>query len=85
MNIAEEQLFWTVGKNPFGQSLIWGEGYNYGQQYCALPGETVGEIPGGIQTRGNEDVPYWPQFNTAVYKEVWGVPAGKWFSLIAEF
>ena len=24
MNIAEQQLFWIVGKNPFGQSLIWG-------------------------------------------------------------
>jgi hypothetical protein len=85
MNIAEQQLFWVVGKNPFGQSLIWGEGYNYMQQYNALPGDVVGQIPLGIQTRFNEDVPYWPQNNTAVYKEVFGVPAGKWFSLIAEF
>ena len=29
MNIAEQQLFWIVGRNPFGQSLIWGEGSNY--------------------------------------------------------
>lgn len=85
MNIAEEQLFWVVGKNPFGQSLIWGEGHNYMQQYNALPGDVVGQIPLGIQTRFNEDVPYWPQNNTAVYKEVFGVPAGKWFSLVAEF
>lgn len=85
MNIAEQQLFWIVGKNPFGQSLIWGEGSNYAQQYTALPGETVGEIPVGMQSRFNEDTPYWPQFNTATYKEVWGSSAGKWFSLIAEF
>lgn len=85
MNIAEQQLFWIVGKNPFGQSLIWGEGHNYMQQYNALPGDAVGQIPLGIQTRFNEDVPYWPQNNTAVYKEVFGVPAGKWFSLVAEF
>lgn len=84
-NIAEEQLFWIVGKNPFGQSLIWGEGHNYAQQYTALPGETVGEIPVGMQTRFNEDSSYWPQFNTATYKEVWGSSAGKWFSLISEF
>jgi hypothetical protein len=83
--IAEEQLFWVVGKNPFGQSLIWGEGSNYAQQYTALPGETVGEIPVGMQSRFNEDTPYWPQFNTATYKEVWGSSAGKWFALIAEF
>ncbi|HUX97307.1 MAG TPA: glycoside hydrolase family 9 protein [Bacteroidales bacterium] len=85
MNIAEQQLFWIVGKNPFGQSLIWGEGSNYMQQYVALPGETVGEIPVGMQSRFNEDTPYWPQFNTATYKEVWGSSAGKWFSLISEF
>lgn len=85
INIAEQQLFWIVGKNPFGQSLIWGEGSNYAQQYTALPGETVGEIPVGMQSRFNEDTPYWPQFNTATYKEVWGSSAGRWFSLISEF
>ncbi len=85
INIAEQQLFWIVGKNPFGQSLIWGEGSNYPQQYTALPGETVGEIPVGMQSRFNEDAPYWPQFNTATYKEVWGGSAVKWFMLISEF
>ena len=85
LNIAEQQLFWIVGKNPFGQSLIWGEGSNYMQQYVALLGETVGAIPVGMQSRFNEDTPYWPQFNTATYKEIWGSSAGKWFSLISEF
>ncbi len=63
LQIAREQLYWTTGKNPFGQSLIYGEGSNYGQQYTALLGETVGEMPVGVQTRQNEDVPYWPQAN----------------------
>jgi len=85
IDIAEQQLFWIVGKNPFGQSLIYGEGSNYAQQYTALPGERVGEIPVGMQSRFNEDTPYWPQFNTATYKEVWGSSAGKWMSLISEF
>ncbi len=83
-NIAEEQLYWTVGKNPFGQSLMYGEGDNYPQQYAALPGEMMGEIPVGIQTRGNEDKPYWPQSNNATYKEVWVTSAGKWLSLVAD-
>ncbi|MBS1749094.1 MAG: glycoside hydrolase family 9 protein, partial [Bacteroidetes bacterium] len=85
INIAEQQLFWIVGKNPFGQSYVWGEGSNYPQLYTALPGETVGAIPVGMQSRFNEDTPYWPQFNTATYKEVWGAPAARWMSLIAEF
>ncbi|MBS1620295.1 MAG: glycoside hydrolase family 9 protein [Bacteroidetes bacterium] len=84
-NIAEQQLFWIVGKNPFGQSIIWGEGSNYPQLYTALPGETVGGIPVGMQSRFNDDKPYWPQFNTATYKELWGAPAARWFSLISEF
>ncbi|NML19525.1 glycosyl hydrolase family 9 [Pseudoflavitalea sp. G-6-1-2] len=85
MDIAEQQLFWIVGKNPFGQSIIWGEGSNYPQLYTALPGETVGGIPVGMQSRFNGDVPYWPQWNTATYKELWIGPAARWFSLISEF
>ncbi|MCC6288701.1 MAG: glycoside hydrolase family 9 protein [Chitinophagaceae bacterium] len=84
-NIAEQQLFWIVGKNPFGQSLIYGEGSNYPQLYTALPGETVGGIPVGMQSYFNEDRPYWPQFNTATYKELWGAPAARWLMLVAEF
>jgi len=85
MNIAEQQLFWIVGKNPFGQSYIWGEGSNYPQLYVALPGETVGGIPVGMQSKFNGDEPYWPQVNTATYKELWGAPAARWMSLISEF
>ncbi|RHL12713.1 MULTISPECIES: glycoside hydrolase family 9 protein [Bacteroides] len=84
-DIAEQQLFWVVGKNPFGQSMIYGEGSNYPQLYTALPGETVGEIPVGMQSYFNEDSPYWPQFNTATYKEVWGSSAARWLMLISEF
>ena len=84
-DIAEKQLEWVVGYNPFGQSLIYGEGSNYCQLYNALPGETVGEIPVGMQSYFNGDEPYWPQFNTATYKEVWGGTAVKWLMLISEF
>ena len=85
LDIAQNQLQWVVGKNPFGQSLIYGEGSNYAYQYSALLGQTVGEIPVGIQTRGNEDVPYWPQANNATYKEVWMTSAARWLTLVSEF
>ncbi|WP_127532837.1 glycoside hydrolase family 9 protein [Paenibacillus kobensis] len=83
IDIAAGQLAWIVGSNPFGQSLMRGEGYRYAQQYAVLSGELTGEIPVGIQTFGNEDEPYWPQFNNATYKEVWTGNAGKWLSLVA--
>lgn len=85
MDIAEKQLSWVVGMNPFGQSLIYGEGAFWGQMYNALPGEMTGEIPVGIQTLGNEDLPYWPQFNIATPKEVFGLTASRWLMLVSEF
>ncbi len=83
--IGLEQLYWTVGKNPFGQSLIYGEGHNYPQLNTFSSGEMTGEMPVGIRTLGNDDIPYWPQTNNACYKEVWVTSAGKWLSLIAEY
>lgn len=85
LTVAENQLQWIVGKNPFNQSLMYGEGYRYAQQYSVLSGEMVGEMPVGVQTFGNEDAPYWPQLNNATYKEVWVGTAGKWLAILAEF
>ncbi|MCD8080056.1 MAG: glycoside hydrolase family 9 protein [Bacteroides sp.] len=85
LDIGLERLYWTVGKNPFGQSLIYGEGYNYPQLNNFSSGEITGAIPVGIRTLGNEDIPYWPQTNNACYKEVWVTSTGKWLSLIAEY
>ena len=84
IEIAEGQLQWIIGFNPFGQSLMYGEGYKYASQYSVLTGEMVGEIPVGIQTYENEDEPYWPQFTNATYKEVWVGLAGKWLDVLSD-
>lgn len=84
IQIGREQLYWTLGKNPFSQSLMYGEGDNYGQEYTALLGETVGEMPVGVQTRRNEDLPYWPQANIATYREVWTTPPGRFLWIAAD-
>lgn len=84
VEIAREQIYWTLGKNPSGQSLVYGEGSNYGQQYAALLGETVGEMPVGIQTLANGDEPYWPQANIATYREVWTTPPARWLWIAAD-
>lgn len=84
MEIARDQLYWMAGKNPFGQSMMYGEGSNYAQQYAALAGETVGEMPVGIQTRGNGDSPYWPMANFATYKEIWMSTVGHWLRTVAD-
>lgn len=84
IELAEGQLQWMIGMNPFGQSLVYGQGHNYAQQYSVLSGEMIGEMPVGIQTFGNEDDPYWPQLNNATYKEVWVGVAGKWLSILVD-
>ena len=85
LQIGLEQLYWTVGKNPFCQSLIYGEGHRYPSMDSFSSGEITGEIPVGIRSFGDEDVPYWPKTNNACYKEVWMTSAGKFLSLIAEY
>lgn len=83
-DIAMEQLYWMLGKNPFAQSLVYGEGCDYPQMDSFSSGTLTGEMPVGIRTLGDSDTPYWPQVNNACYKEVWTPVAGKLFSLISE-
>ncbi len=83
LSLAERQLQWIVGGNPFAQSLLFGEGYDWTNEYCVQPGQTVGQLPVGIESYFNEDIPYWPQVCTATYKEVWIEPANKWMWLLA--
>ena len=85
LDIGRGQLYWTVGANPFCQSLIYGEGHNYPSMDSFSSGEITGEMPVGIRALGDEDVPYWPQTNNACYKEVWVTSAGKWLSLLSEY
>lgn len=82
--IGREQLYWMWGKNPFGQSLQYGVGSRYCSQYGVYVGECAGEVPVGIETCGDEDIPYWPQNNNATFKEVWIGTACRMLWLITE-
>ncbi len=76
--LCEHQLEWIIGRNPFAQSTMWGEGYDFAPQDTPSSGNMVGSLPVGIQSRGDKDVPYWPVQNTWTYKEVWVHPVGRW-------
>jgi hypothetical protein len=83
-HLAEKQLQWVVGRNPFVQSTMWGEGYDFAQQYSVSSGDIVGSLPVGMMTRDNRDTPYWPAQNCYVYKEVWGHPSARWLWLMVD-
>lgn len=82
--LAERQAQWVVGRNPFAQSTMYGEGYDWAQQYSVSSGDFVGALPVGMITRGNDDAPYWPAANMYVYKEVWVHPVARWLWLMQD-
>jgi hypothetical protein len=73
-----------VGKNPFCQSAMWGEGYDYSPLYTPSSGHLVGGLPVGIQTNENKDIPFWPSSACYNYKEVWSNPDARWLWLMEE-
>ncbi|HEU5174402.1 MAG TPA: glycoside hydrolase family 9 protein [Gemmatimonadaceae bacterium] len=84
MNLAHRQAQWVVGLNPFVQSTMYGEGYDWAQQYSVSSGDFVGSLPVGMQSRGTSDLPYWPSANMYVYKEVWMHPSARWLWLMQD-
>lgn len=82
--LARQQLEWTLGRNPFAQSLMYGVGYNYAPQYTAMSGDITGSLPVGIQSRLHRDVPYYPTANCYNYAEVWVHPVSRFFTTVAE-
>jgi len=82
LDLAWKQAEWVVGRNPFVQSTMYGEGYDWAQQYSVSTGDISGSLPVGMQSRGDTDLPYWPTQNTYVYKEVWVHPSARWLWLM---
>ena len=84
LDLAHRQAQWIVGRNPFVQSTMYGEGYDWAQQYSVSSGDFVGTLPVGMQSRGMTDLPYWPSQNMYVYKEVWVHPNIRWLWLMGD-
>jgi hypothetical protein len=63
---------------------MYGEGYDWAQQYSVSSADFVGSLPVGMQSRGVSDLPYWPSQNTYVYKEVWVHSSSRWLWLMED-
>ncbi|MCC6242941.1 MAG: glycoside hydrolase family 9 protein [Gemmatimonadaceae bacterium] len=84
LDLAQQQAQWVVGRNPFSQSTMYGEGYDWAQQYSVSSSDFVGSLPVGMQSYGVTDLPYWPSQNMYVYKEVWVHSNNRWLWLLAD-
>ncbi len=83
-DLAQQQAQWLIGRNPFSSSIMYGEGYDWTPLYSVRSGQMVGAIPVGIETKGDADIPYWPNQICWTYKEVWTQPAGEWIWLMRD-
>jgi len=83
-NLAQQQAQWLIGRNPFSDSIMVGEGYDWVPLYSVRSGQMVGALPVGIETKGIADAPYWPTETCWTYKEVWTQPAGEWIWLMRD-
>jgi hypothetical protein len=82
--LAQHQVEWVIGRNPFSQSTMYGEGHDFPPLYAPFPGNIAGALPVGFQTRGDHDIPYWPVQSTWTYKEVWVHPVARWIWLMRD-
>ena len=81
IHLAEKQLEWVLGANPFAQSTMYGEGRRYAPFYSAMSGHIVGALPVGIQHAGNRDQPYWQPSTCYNFKEVWIHPSSRYIGI----
>lgn len=82
--IAQRQLEWILGMNPFAQCTMYGEGYNYPDLFVMFSHQLVGGIPVGIWNDGDRDMPYFPHMNNATYKEVWVHTTSRFLWVLAD-
>jgi hypothetical protein len=81
--LATKQLEWVFGGNPFGQSLMYGEGNNFAPLFAYCLKNVVGALPVGMDSMSG-DRPYWPGANTeATYKEIWVEPVSRLLGTLA--
>lgn len=82
--LVGKQLQWIFGGNPFGQSLMYGEGYDYAPLFAYCLKNVVGALPVGMDSMRNDE-PYWSGTNYATYKEIWTAPTERFLWLMAYY
>lgn len=84
MQLVGKQLEWTFGYNPFGQSLMYGVGYNFAPQFAYCSKCVVGSLAVGMDCM-HRDEPFWSGSNYATSKEMWIAPVSRVVGTIAAY
>lgn len=75
-DLAERQLQWLLGTNPFSRSLIYGVGYDYWDNFTVSLTNFVGGMGMGMNSY-SQDAPAWPNNAVFPYKEQWVYSANR--------
>jgi hypothetical protein len=84
MQLVGKQLQWVMGANPFGQSLMYGVGYDFAPQFTYCLKNIVGSLPVGMDCMSN-DMPHWCATNTATSKEIWVEPVNRFLGAVSVY
>ena len=82
MELVQEQLEWTFGRNPFGMSLMYGVGYDYAPLFAYCTHNIVGALPAGVDCF-HDDEPFWNGSAWATSKEMWVEPVSRFLGTLA--
>jgi hypothetical protein len=82
MRLVGKQLQWVLGDNPFGQSLMYGVGYDFAPHFATRLKNLVGALPVGMDSWSG-DKPHWSATNEATFKEIWVEPVSRFLGAVA--
>jgi len=82
MELVGKQFQWLFGGNPFSQSLMYGEGYDFPPLFAYCLKDLVGAISVGMDCMSGDD-PNWSATNTATYKEIWVEPVNRFMGALS--
>jgi hypothetical protein len=82
MQLVGKQLQWVLGANPFGQSLMYGVGYDFAPQFAYCLKDIVGSLPVGVDCMAG-DKPFWSGSNYATHKEIWVEPVSRFLGAVS--
>ena len=82
MRLVGQQFRWIFGANPFGQSLMYGVGYDFAPHFAYCLKDLVGALPVGMDCMSGDD-PQWSATNDATYKEIWVEPVNRFLGAVA--
>jgi hypothetical protein len=84
MQLVADQLRWIFGYNPFCQSLMYGEGYDFAPHFAYCLKDIVGSLPVGMDCMSG-DMPHWCATNTATSKEIWVEPVNRFMGAVSVY